>query len=228
MGLSVLLVEDDQDFKKVVEIRLKAWRSYVAITAANSLENARSILNATPQPFDLVLLDQHLPDGFGWELIKHEKLERSTVLAMSADSSAELPAQTVLAGAQHFLAKRQITEPLFIPLVEALMERKKLERELVESRLKQSKMETIKVLLATLRHEINNPLGAVFGGTYLLRSKGDLAEAQNEALKLIESSSQRIKHVIEQLCQAVELEKVTKAHEEVYQVPGDKPWNSSN
>jgi signal transduction histidine kinase len=223
-----LIVEDEASYQRIVEIRLRSWNPAISLQIATSLQAARAMLDSQTQPFDLVVLDQNLPDGFGWTLLTHPGLSTSAVLAVSADDSPELPAQTLRAGAQHFLAKRQISEPLFVPLLEALIERRRLEAELFDARVKASQIDTIKTLLSTLRHEINNPLGAVLGGTYLIRSQGDLAEAQVQALKLVEASGQRIKHVIEQLCDAAELKTVTKAHETVFHIPGDKPWRAGD
>lgn len=225
--MNILIIEDDESFAKVLQIRLRSWKGDAALTNAKSLEQARAILNQEGTEFDLIIMDQHLPDGLGADLFDHPKVQTTTVLAVSADESPEVPARAVKAGAHHFLGKRQVTEALFIPLLEALLERQRLAKQLRELEIRESKMESIKTLLATLRHEINNPLGAVFGGTYLIRSGGKLAAEQEQALELVEASSSRIKHVLEQLCAAAELEQVTKANERVFHVPGDAPWGSS-
>lgn len=228
MATSALIVDDDLNFQKVVELRLRAWREDIQIRFADSLASARSYLNDKALSFTLVVLDQHLPDGLGASLFDHPRLQEAAVLAVSADAAPELPASALLAGAQHFLSKRQVSEPLFLPLVEALIERKRLEAELLRAKLKQSRLETIKVLLGTLRHEINNPLGAVLGGVYLLKLKDNLEKEQADAIRLIEGSGNRIKHVIQQLCETVELEEVTKGQEQVFHVPGDPAWESSS
>lgn len=226
MAFRVLIVEDDAAFRKVVEIRLRGWKEDVDISSAVTLTEARKILDDPDAHFDLVILDQRLPDGAGPELFDHAKLKEAAVLAVSADEAPDIPGAALKAGAQHFLGKRQVTEPLFIPLVEALLARRKLEAELLAARIRETKMSTITVLLATLRHEINNPLGAVLGGAYLVRSGGTLDDDQKKALRLIEASGNRIKHVLRQLCDAAELEEVVKAQEPVFQVPGDAPWDA--
>ena len=86
-------------------------------------------------------------------------------------------------------------------------------------------MESIKTLIGTLRHEINNPLGAVLGGAYIIKSAGRLGSQQKEALKLIEESGKRITTVLNSLCEAAELEEVTKGQEQVFHVPGDPAWD---
>ncbi len=226
MGYRLLIVEDDLSFKRILEIRLKSWRPDIVIEHAQNLAKAREILSSSTNNFSLLILDQHLPDGRGAELLNHPALESVAVLAVSSDDKPELPGQAVMAGAQHFLGKRQVSEPLFIPLIEALIERKSFENEALKAKVKDERLRTIKVLLSTLRHEINNPLGAVMGGAYLIGVAGKLTQEQQEGLKLVEQSSDRIKNVIEQLCQAAELEEVNKANEQVFHVPGDKPWGS--
>ncbi len=220
--LKALVIEDDKSFAKLVELRLRAWKPDIKLSFADCLDSARNKLDAG-EIFDFVVLDQNLPDGMGFELASHPGLQESTILAVSSDESPELPAQTVRAGAQHFLNKRHVSTPLFLPLLEALLERRTMSQQLREAELRAVKLKTLKRLIATLRHEINNPLGAVFGAAYLLKD-GTVSSSQAEALKLIEKSGTRIKTVIEQLSAAADLEEVTKADEEVYQIPGDAPW----
>ena len=224
--LQVLIVEDDKHFRRLLQIRLRGWRKDAIFVDAETLAQAKAQLDLPENRFTLVILDQHLPDGLGFSLFDHPRLSEAAVLAVSADQEPELPAKTLIAGAQHFLAKRQISEPLFIPLLEALIERKQLEAELLRTRLHHSKMETIRTLLRTLRHEINNPLGGVLGGAYLIRSGSTLDAEQQEALRLIEESGKRIKHVLHQLTQTADLEEVTKGHEQLYHIPGDPAWNT--
>lgn len=225
MPLQALIVEDDQNFQKVVEIRLRSWKEDIQLRVANSIAQARNYLDDKAWSYSLVILDQHLPDGIGATLLTHPRLQDAAVLAVSADGAPDLPASAVLAGAQHFLSKIQVSEPLFLPLLDALVERKRLEAELLKSKLKQSRLETMKVLLGTLRHEINNPLGAVLGGAYLLRTGNNVGTEQAEAIRLIEASGNRIKHVLSQLCETAELEEVTKGQEKVFQIPGDPAWD---
>jgi len=221
MSLKILIIDDDPGFRHMVQIKLKSWQDNLEIDIAENLAEARAKLDV--KSYDLVVKDQHLPDGLGSDF-NHPTLSDSTVLAVSSDEAPELPGDALMGGAEHFLGKRQVSEPLFIPLVAALVGKKKLQNQIMESKLRQSKMDTVKRLLTTLKHEINNPLGAVLGGTYLVKTAGDLDEEQKKALSLIEDSGNRIKHVIKELSEAIELEAVQKASEEVFLVPGDAPW----
>jgi len=221
MSLRILIIDDDKDFRRLIEIRLRAWKKEAEIAVAGDLATATAILDK--RAFHLVIKDQHLPDGLGSDF-KHPNLENATILAVSSDEAPELPGDALRGGAEHFLGKRQVSEGLFIPLIEALLDRTAYKRRLMEHTVRVSRMESINRLVTTLKHEINNPLGAVLGGAYLVKTAGNLDEEQRKALELIEESGKRIKHVLSELGEAIELEEAKKASEDVFIIPGDKPW----
>lgn len=225
MSTTVLLVDDDGQFRKLLEMRLRSFLGELSVSAYSSLAEARAGLDREPHAgFDLVILDQHLPDGRGVELLHEGRFSEHAVLCMSSDSDPNLPGQTVLAGANYFLSKVHVSEPLFRPLIEGLIDRNKIQRELVRIKTEAVVMESVRTLVMTLKHEINNPLGALLGGAFLLTGNKGTPEDQQQAAKLVEQSGQRIKHVLEQLCSAVSLDAVSKGGHTVFHVPGDKEW----
>lgn len=227
MSTRILLIDDDASFRKLLEMRLRSFLPHLECSFYSSVTDARRALSAKEGvPFDLVILDQHLPDGRGVELLKENLLVDQAVLCMSSDSDPTLPGQTVLAGASYFLSKLNVSEPLFRPLVEGLIDRNKIQQELTKLKTQAVVMESVRTLVMTLRHEINNPLGAILGGAFLLNGSKDATPQQKEAARLVEQSGQRIKHVLEQICSAVSLEAVSKGGQTVFHVPGDKEWNS--
>jgi signal transduction histidine kinase len=226
MSFSVLLIDDDASFKKILERRLRSFIDDMVVTSFDSLTAARDYLNGhDAQNFDLVIIDEHLPDGRGVELLSEGRFEGLAVLSVSSDPSPEIPGSLMQAGATYFLPKTSVSEPLFRPLVLGILDRNKLQRELTRARTERERAETVKTLVATLKHEINNPLGAVLGAAFLLRNSGDVTEDQKQAAELVESSGKRIKHVLDELCTAVAIEPVTKADHKVFHIPGDKPWD---
>ena len=224
MTFKILIVDDDESFKKILEIKLKSFIFPVEFTWLNRIEKAREYVKNVKIDFDLVILDQHLPDGRGEELLNEGMFENLAVLAMSSDNSPEMPGNTIRAGATYFLSKSQVSQPLFTPLVQGIIERNNLLKELEKNRLDKAIIDSVKTLILTLKHEINNPLGAVLGAAYLLKNNPEANSDQKQAAELVESSGHRIKHVIEQLSKAVSVEPVQKANQTVYHIPGDKPW----
>lgn len=224
LPVRALIIDDDRSFRKLLELRIRAFVDQVSFTSCNSLAEAREHLSGGTDGYDIVILDEHLPDGRGVELLREGLFEGKAVLCVSSDPSPEIPGSTVREGAMYFLNKVEISEPLFEPLVQGIIDRASLQRELERARIDRAVLDTVNTLVATLRHEIKNPLGAVLGAAYLLRKSNAISDEQREAAELVESSGKRINHVLEQLCKAISVEKVNKGNHEVFHIPGDKEW----
>ncbi len=225
MSQSVLIIEDDPQFKKLLELKLKSFLPEIVVTHFASINEARIYLKANgAKQFDLVILDQHLPDGQGLSLLQDGLFEDTAVLAVSSDDDPQIPGENLKAGAAFFLSKTHITQPLVKPLVLGIIDRNRLSRELSQARIQMAVMDSIKTLASTLQHEINNPLGAVLGGAFILKSMPNATPEQMEAADLVEQSGRRIKHVLEQIIEASSLEAINKSNTKVYQIPGDKRW----
>ena len=228
MKSRILIIDDDSSFQKILELKLKSFMQDVEILHFETIGEARDFLKEQENAsIDLVILDEHLPDGRGMELLSEGWFENLAVLMISSDTAPEMPGASLEAGAMYFLNKIQVREDLFRPLIKGIIDRNKLQRELNEARMKTVMVDTIKTLVATLRHEINNPLGAVLGAAYIMRNSKKVTAEQVEAAELVESSGKRIKHVLDELCRAVEVEPVTKAKQRVFHIPGDEPWDDT-
>ena len=225
MPLNVLIIDDDTSFRKLLERKVKSFLDDAIFTQFGDLNSARQYLKKPDRPsLDLVIIDEHLPDGRGQELIKEGPFEGLAILSVSSDTSPEIPGSLMQAGATYFLNKIAVSEPLFKPLVLGIIDRNKLQKQLADLRASEQRAETVKTLVSTLKHEINNPLGAVLGGAYLLRNTVGATDDQKQAAELVESSGKRIKHVLDELCRVVAIDPVNKASQKVFNIPGDPPW----
>ncbi|HMO17795.1 MAG TPA: histidine kinase dimerization/phospho-acceptor domain-containing protein [Oligoflexia bacterium] len=226
--LSILVLDDDKNFRRVLIVRLKNIFPDAKFTEFESLDEVRQFFkNNSNAKFDLALLDQHLPDGKSGDLLDEGTLGEIPVLAMSSDDSPELPAGTLRQGARFFIPKAQTSQSIFPPLVTAIIERSQFEKQAKDAAKSREVLEAIKTMINTLQHEINNPLGAVFGATYLLKSDISSSGDKEKAMALIDQSSKRIKTVLDNICKAAELEAITKGAESLFHVPGDPEWKLS-
>jgi CheY-like chemotaxis protein len=107
MNNTVLYVEDNDDNIRLVERLLNKRRPGVAlIVATNGTDGVRMARDALPS---LILLDRHLPDMLGNEVLRQVKAETGTaaipVVVLSGDATSEAAAETLRLGAVDFLAK---------------------------------------------------------------------------------------------------------------------------
>lgn len=220
----VLIIDDDLSFTNLVKIRLEQILKNISIQNFASLASAEKFLKKANPNFDLVVIDQHLPDGLGSDFIKKGLFGSTAVLSMSSDQAIEIPAKSIGAGATFFLQKDDLSKPLFEYLIHGLIQRNQIAKELNETNKKLVKLDTIKKLISTFKHEINNPLTAIFGASFILKRKYEHEKEQMEAIQLIDTSSKRIKEIIESIDRNPDLTEENKANQNVYQIPGDKPW----
>lgn len=220
----VVIVDDDDAFRIIIRKRLEFILKNAVFYEFATLAAARESYNEIKSQIDLVLLDQHLPDGHGLELLNEGLFEDSSVLAVSSDHDPSIPGNAVVAGAAYFLSKKSVSESLFAPLVKGLIDRARINRQLTALKIEVASLKTVKTLVSTLRHEINNPLGGVLGGAFLLKNREGVTADEKKAAEIVEKSGQRIKHVLDELCNTISLDSVTKGGQDVFHIPGDKKW----
>jgi DNA-binding NtrC family response regulator len=111
-GLSVLVVDDEAMLLRRLTAHLGALGADV--TGAESLAQSRNHL-ATLE-FDFVLLDIHLPDGEGLDLLRRQEIPAATgVIVMTAQGGVQGAVDAMRLGALDYLVKP--FEPAVLPLV---------------------------------------------------------------------------------------------------------------
>ena len=217
-----LILDDDKNFRQIIKLRLNTISYKLNIIEKDSIASVKTYLkDHSPK---LVFLDQHLPDGMGHNLLEEGNLSNSIVISLSSDESPELPVANLKAGARLFFQKPEVSRPFFFPMIEALIAREELEDNKRKEEEVKLQLDTVKTLIRTLQHEINNPLGAVIGSLYLLKSNKASDDDKKEAIKLLDESSSRIKSVLEKLGTALTLDSVEKGPDLLFHIPGDKNW----
>ena len=97
-----LIVEDDEDAARMISLLIAGEGHSVA--TAHSIHAARRLL--TMQTPDLVLLDLHLPDGSGFDLLSHVELVGDAgVVLITGQASVETSVRAFRLGAADYLVK---------------------------------------------------------------------------------------------------------------------------
>jgi DNA-binding NtrC family response regulator len=132
---SILVVDDEALLRFSLRERLaqEGYDLLEAATAAEALEHLAS------EP-DLVLLDFHLPDGDGLEVLRQIKLREpdTVVIMMTAFSSIENAVETMKLGAFHYVNKPFDIEEIVL-LADKALETTRLRREVRALRGSQSR-----------------------------------------------------------------------------------------
>jgi len=111
-GLSVLVVDDEGILRRRISSYLRKLGADT--TEAESLTVARELL--TEMDFDFVMLDIHLPDGIGLDLMRNREIpEEAGVVVMTAQGGVEGAVEAIQLGAIDYLVKP--FDPELLPLV---------------------------------------------------------------------------------------------------------------
>jgi DNA-binding NarL/FixJ family response regulator len=109
--MKLLLVDDHRMFSDGLTVLLKELSPNIHITAALSIAQAE----LQTDTYDLILLDLHLPDSFGFEGIKRLRSahEASPIVVVSGEDSTAQIRECIAQGAMGFVSKASNTEELF-------------------------------------------------------------------------------------------------------------------
>ncbi len=136
MSIAILIVEDEALLAKNIQRFLVRDGNEVRLAA--TVRDALAAMDVF-QP-DVILLDYHLPDGSGLELLEQltAKYPGSRVIFMTGHSSIELAVEAMKSGASDFVTKPLVLEELALQIKKFAGEEKK-EKVLSYYREKQAK-----------------------------------------------------------------------------------------
>ncbi|MFQ5754109.1 MAG: sigma-54-dependent transcriptional regulator [bacterium] len=117
---TILVVDDDKNICKMIEINLRKERSYDVNTATNGEACLKILRESLP---DLILLDIQMPGIDGIETLKRirEQEPLIPVVMMSAHGTIEKAVQSMKLGAYDFITKPFASDRLLVTVNNALM-----------------------------------------------------------------------------------------------------------
>ncbi len=192
---AVILNVDDSDGARYAKSRILVRAGFQVIEAASggeALAKARAL-----QP-NLILLDVKLPDINGIEVCRQLKQDAQTQTILVLQTSASFIGTADKIRALDIGADNYLVEPIepdeLIANVKALLRLGMVERELREVDRRKNEF------LATLAHELRNPLGPIRTAVELLRRlDGKDAEAQENLRNIIGRHTDHLARLVDDL-----------------------------
>jgi DNA-binding NtrC family response regulator len=131
----VLIVEDDGDFAKTLKMLLEN-KFKADVRLALDCSSAREAFSASA--FDLITLDQLLPDGNGLELLKEimKQGEHPPVLMVTGNGNEGVAAESSLQGSSGYIVKDKDIFTLLPAAVKRTLDSAKMEQLLEESEIR--------------------------------------------------------------------------------------------
>ena len=161
--IRILLVEDNQDFARLVDLFLRkhkpeqfdvVWKES-GVAALAELEKGST--------FDIILMDYFLPGQNGLEITKalQEKKIQTPVIFLTVNKDFDLAVEVMKLGVEDYLVKEEISTPVLPKTILSVIERQKLLEQLTSLEVTAKRLEAIQDLVVKITQEIRLPLDGV-------------------------------------------------------------------
>jgi sigma-B regulation protein RsbU (phosphoserine phosphatase) len=158
--IRVLLVEDNPDFSKLVELFLKKYEpEQFQVTWRENGPDALYELGRNPH-YDVILMDYFLPGQNGLEVTRtlQERGFLIPVVFLTVNKDFDLAVEVMKLGIEDYLVKEEISTPVLPKTILSVIERQKLKNQLTTLEISQKRLEAIRDLIGKITAELRLPL----------------------------------------------------------------------
>jgi signal transduction histidine kinase len=206
---TVLLIEDNEgDARLIREMIQEISGARFQLDCADALTPGLERLSRSG--VDVVLLDLSLPESQGLDTFLRVHAHASTipVVVLTGFKDEEMGNKAVQSGAQDYLIKGQVDSAMLGRALRYAIERARIE-ELLRQRVEQlAVMDRRKdEFLATLAHELRNPLAPIRNSLHILRMSGGGGPAVDRVHEMME---RQVNHMIRLVDDLMEVSRITR------------------
>ena len=198
--IHILLIEDNKDFAKLVQVYLQRFeKDKFEIVWKENHADAMATLEQNKH-FDIILMDYFLPGKNGLEITK-ELIERKInipVVFLTVNKDFELALDVMKLGVDDYLVKEEISSPVLPKTVLSVIEKHRLNNQLINIEVSQQRLQAIRETLATVMHDFEAPLNEMNNIARELRERLT-ADTQKNYMKIIEDNVKRMAEKLEKL-----------------------------
>ncbi len=196
----VLIIEDDEDYAFLEEDILSDELESEIKTIASGEELSTDLIEFA----DVFLLDYNLPDSTGTDIIPVlRKHSEAPIIIVTGDDQLQTAVETLKEGAVDFLVKSPKSITVLPKIVKRTVDEYRTSRQLLreqkEKELLHIKIETLRQVLTTLAHYINNATTTIFGYAQLCKQDSGNLNRYNKLVEVSLTGTQKITLVLKEL-----------------------------
>lgn len=158
--IKILLVEDNQDFAKLVQVYLQRFDSnrFEVIWKENHAD-AMAFLEGNPG-VDIILLDYFLPGKTGLDIARDlaEKHREIPVVFLTVNRDFQLVVEVMKLGAAEFLVKEEISSPSLPKTILNVIETRNLREKLTGVEISRQRLRAIRETFDAVVDDFERPL----------------------------------------------------------------------
>ena len=199
-SVQVLLVEDNKDFAKLVDLFLRKHQpERFEVTWKDNGTDALAEI-ARGREFDIILMDYFLPGQNGLEITRVLQDRRISipVVFLTVNKDFDLAVEVMKLGVEDYLVKEEISTPVLPKTILNAIERQKLKNQLTTLEVTQKRLEAIQEIVLNITNEIRIPLD---GMTHTVEEllKNDRSDHLKTYLSIIKDNLVRMEKKIAKL-----------------------------
>ena len=191
--INILMIEDNDDFGKLVELYLSQHPEYVfQLDWEKSGEDGLKVLE-TNVNFDVILMDYNLPGLNGVEVtsVLVQKGIAIPVVFITVNRDFNLAVETMKLGVEDFLVKEEISTPVLPRTIVSVIERVRLRKQLSALEISSQRIEAIQELVLGISQDLVTPLEAMRKNIQQL-TQSQLASEMKMYLRIINENVERM------------------------------------